>query len=88
MIAWSVSGNISKISISLQNSNVKTLTRSMVSTTTSDSRWLVESRSLDSFAFADSDSSSGFRKLLQYPPAIRHLREICSRFVSTLLTPR
>jgi len=88
MIAWSVSGNISKISISLQNSNVKTLTRSMVSTTTSDSRWLVESRSLDSFAFADSDSSSGFRKLLQYPPAIRHLREICSRFASPLLTPR
>ena len=66
----------------------KTLTRSMVSTTTSDSRWLVESRSLDSFAFADSDSSSGFRKLLQYPPAIRHLREIYSRFVSTLLNPR
>ena len=88
MIAWSVSGNISKISISLQNSNVKTLTRSMVSTTTSDSRWLVESRSLDSFAFADSDSSSGFRKLLQYPPAIRHLREICNRFASPLLTPR
>ena len=88
MIAWSVSGNISKISISLQNSNVKSLTRSMVSTTTSDSRWLVESRSLNSFAFADSNSSSGFRKLLQYPPAIRHLRGICSRFASTLLTPR
>ena len=88
MIAWSVSGNISKISISLQISNVKSLTRFMVSTTTSDSRWLVESRSLDSFAFADSDSSSGFRKLLQYPPAIRHLREIYSRFASTLLTPR